>query len=274
MNDKITVYGGSGYIGNKFCQTYPENVEIMPRGLYKPFTNNIVYFISTTDNYNVLDNVHIDINTNLTYLMNVLEECKNKDINFTFISSWFVYGDTDLPAREDSSCKPKGFYSITKYAAEMLLESFCKTFNINYKIIRLGNVIGFNDDKSSKKKNALQFLINELKENKDIKLYNNGNFYRDYIDLRDVVDGIKYILDKLPNNEIYNLSSGIPYLFKDLIEYAKEKLNSTSKVGKMKPTDFHKIVQVQSMYLDISKIKKLGFNTKYKIYDTIDSMLL
>lgn len=274
MNDKITVYGGTGYIGTRFCKTYHDNVEIMPRGLYTPHTYKIVYFISTTDNYNVLDDVHVDIDTNLTYLMNVLNECKNKNINFTFISSWFVYGDTDLPAREDSICRPKGFYSITKYTAEMLLVSFCKTFNIKYKIIRLGNVIGFNDNTSSKKKNALQFLINELKEDRDIKLYNNGNFFRDYIDIRDVITGIKYISDKMPNNEIYNLSSGIPYLFKDLIIYAKKNLNSISNVGEMKPTDFHKIVQVESMYQDINKIKQFGFYNKYNIYDTIDSMLL
>jgi nucleoside-diphosphate-sugar epimerase len=273
MNTKVSVYGASGYIGKHFCNTYPDDVCIVDRGAYAPLSKKVLYFISTTDNYNVLNNVHIDIDTNLTHLMNVLNECKDKEIEFTFISSWFVYGETDLPARENSVCKPKGFYSITKYAAEMLLESFCKTFNIKYKIIRLGNVIGFSDSNSSKKKNALQFLINEMKENRDIKLYRNGNFYRDYIDVRDVVTGIKSVLDNGVQNETYNLASGVPHIFKDIIFYAKSKLGSTSNIGSMEPTDFHKIVQVESMYQDISKIKKIGFNTKYTIFDTIDSML-
>jgi nucleoside-diphosphate-sugar epimerase len=154
-------------------------------------------------------------------------ECKNKNIEFTFISSWFVYGETDLPATESSICKPKGFYSITKYAAELLLESYCKTFNIKYKIIRLGNVLGNSDGKISKKKNALQFLISEIKENKDINLYNNGNFYRDFIHVSDVAKGIKYVMERGNFNEIYNLGCGIPIVFKSIIDYAVEKTNST-----------------------------------------------
>jgi nucleoside-diphosphate-sugar epimerase len=273
MNDKISVYGGTGYIGKHFCNTYSEDVILLKRGEYSPLSKKIVYFISTTDNYNVLHDLHVDIDTNLSYLMNVLNECKNRDVEFTFISSWFVYGDTDLPANESSVCKPRGFYSITKYAAELLIESFCKTFNLNYKILRLGNVIGFSDNNSSKKKNALQFLINEMKENKDIKLYKEGIFYRDYIDVRDVVSGIKLAVERGINGNIYNLSSGIPSLFKDVIDYAKAKLNSTSNIGSMEPTDFHKIVQVESMYLDTSKMKSIGFKPKFTIYDTIDSML-
>jgi nucleoside-diphosphate-sugar epimerase len=152
--------------------------------------------------------------------MKVLENCKDKDITFNFVSSWFVYGDTDLPAKETSVCKPKGFYSITKYTAEMLIESFCKTFNIKYKIIRLGNVIGNNDGKVSKKKNALQYLLNELKLNNPINLYNNGNFYRDFISVSDVTDGLKFIIDNGLDKETYNLSNGDPILFSDIIYYA------------------------------------------------------
>ena len=68
----------------------------------------------------------IDIETNLSVMMEVLEKLKEKDFVFNFISSWFVYGDTKMPASETSICFPKGFYSITKKAAEDLLISFCE----------------------------------------------------------------------------------------------------------------------------------------------------
>jgi nucleoside-diphosphate-sugar epimerase len=206
--------------------------------------------------------------------MKVLDNCKGKDIEFTFISSWFVYGDTHLPARETSGCRPKGFYSITKLTAEQLLQSYCKTFNIKYKIVRLGNVIGKGDGKVSKKKNALQFLIDELKADRDINLYNNGEFYRDFVHVDDVVDGIKFVMDRGESGEIYNLGSARkPTLFKDIIAYAKQEIGSNSNIGTMEASDFHKIVQVESMYLDSSKLGSLGFFPSKGVYESIKELL-
>jgi len=273
MNNKISVFGGTGFIGSEFCKKYSENVIVLDRNEIEPKSKEVLYLISTVDNYNVLNNVTVDIETNLIHLMKVLENCKGKDITFNFVSSWFVYGDTDLPAKETSVCKPKGFYSITKYTAEMLIESFCKTFNIKYKIIRLGNVIGNNDGKVSKKKNALQYLLNELKLNNPINLYNNGNFYRDFISVSDVADGLKFIIDNGLDKETYNLSNGDPILFYDIIYYAFKQLNSTSEIGNMEATPLHKIVQVESMYIDTTKIKSLGFTPKDNIYQIIDRLI-
>jgi nucleoside-diphosphate-sugar epimerase len=130
----ISVFGGTGFIGSEFCNQFKNDSIIIDRDSYTPVSEKVLYLVSTVDNYNVLTDSKKDINTNLLHLMDVLDECKNKNIEFTFISSWFVYGETDLPATESSICKPKGFYSITKYAAELLLESYCKTFNIKYKM--------------------------------------------------------------------------------------------------------------------------------------------
>lgn len=271
----IQVFGGTGFIGSAFHRKFHNQSVVVPRKhLEVPENSKILYLISTVDNYNVLDNPFIDIETNLTYLMEVLNVNKDKNIDITFVSSWFVYGDTHLPARESSPCKPKGFYSITKLAAEQLLESYCKTFNIKYKIVRLGNVIGKGDGKASKKKNALQYLIDEMKADRDINLYNNGEFYRDFVHVDDVVDGLKFVIDKGENGEIYNLGSARkPTLFKDIIAYAKQELGSHSNIGNMEPSDFHKIVQVESMYLDSSKLGALGFFPSKGVYESIKEML-
>ena len=114
----ITVYGGNGFIGRSFCESIESN-KMDRNGICPPTgTKTVIYFISTIDNYNVLTNPYIDIETNLIHLIRVLESCKDRDIDFIFISSWFVYGEVDLPAKEDSYCNPKGFYSITKRTAE------------------------------------------------------------------------------------------------------------------------------------------------------------
>ena len=85
---------------------YPDLVVKQDRDDRVPKTNNILYMISTTDNYNVHANITLDVDTNLKVLCEVLEHCKKKNIVFNFISSWFVYGTVDLPATEDTPCNP------------------------------------------------------------------------------------------------------------------------------------------------------------------------
>lgn len=268
---EINVLGGYGFVGGRYCEMTP-NVIKNEKFDYKVKSDNVLYFISTVDNYNIFTDPYIDINTNLVTLIKTLETCKDKNIIFNFVSSWFVYGDVTLPAKEDSYCDPKGFYSITKRTAEQLLISYCETFNINYRILRLANVLGESDSKVSKKKNALQFLVNELKENNPINLYDGGNLYRDYIYVDDAVNAINLILENGQLNSIYNIGNGEFINFKEIITYAKTKLNSTSEINSIEIVNFHKKVQTKNMVLDISKIKSLGYIQKYSIYDIIDKL--
>lgn len=262
---------GYGFIGSEYASKYPCIVN--DRNDITIKSSEILYFISTVHNYHVFDDPYIDIETNLITLIRVLEQCKDKDVTFNFISSWFVYGDTEYPAKEDSYCSPKGFYSITKRTAEQLLISYCETFNIKYRILRLANVIGKSDSKVSKKKNALQYLIGELKLGNDISLYDNGEFIRDYIDVSDVCDAIRLIVTKGEINTIYNIGNEKPVLFKDIIEYARLKLNSQSQIINIEQTCLHKTVQVKSMWMNCEKIKKLGYAPKHDIYKSIDQLL-
>lgn len=270
MNN-ISVFGSSGFVGSRFCELYPNDIVRINKSDYTPKTNNILYLISTVDNYNIHNDLHIDIDTNLKVLMNVLENIpKNSDTVFNFVSSWFVYGqNNEIPFREDySHCNPTGFYSITKYCAEQLLISFCQTFNIKYRIFRLANVLGEGDMKISKKKNALQYLIKEITQNKDVELYYGGKVLRDYIYVDDVCSAIKHCIDTAPVNQIINIGNGEPFMFGDLIEKAIEYSNSTSKVIHIEPTQFHNIVQVRHSYLDNTKLRSYKFVPKYDI-DTI-----
>ena len=137
LNNKTSIYGSSGFIGSKFSSMYG-GYSIWREEDTPVSDTDVLYFISTTHNYHVFDDPYLDINTNLIKLISVLEEFKDgcKGKTFNFISSWFVYWDTDFQAREGSVCNPKGFYSITKQAAERMVASYCETFELNYKIFR------------------------------------------------------------------------------------------------------------------------------------------
>jgi nucleoside-diphosphate-sugar epimerase len=270
--NKISVFGGSGFIGKRFTELYPHSVVINAREDYEVKTNNVLYFISTIDNYNIHKDLFIDIDTNLTTLMKVLSSIDrtDKDFVFNFVSSWFVYGkNQNTPFREDDlGCNPTGFYSITKRCAEQMLISFCETFDIKYRIFRLANVVGEGDTKISKKKNALQFLIKEIVNNRDVELYYGGNVLRDYIYVDDVCNAISHYMEHGPVNQIVNIGSGKPYLFLNIIKSAITIAESESKIININPSHFHNVVQVKDSYLDTTKLKNSGYQCQYDI-DTI-----
>lgn len=269
--EPLTVLGGKGFVGSRYVTLTP-NCIVNERNDYQVKSRNILYFISTIDNYNIFTDPYLDIDTNLTTLIRVLTSIKEEDRPFTtfnFISSWFVYGDTEWPARESSPCNPKGFYSITKRAAEQLLISYCQTFGIHYRILRLANVAGSTDPKASKKKNAIVHMIKELKENRPIQLYENGNVYRDIIDIDDCVSAINLVLKYGTLNTVYNIGNGKPVLLGEFMKRARKILGSTSEIGSIDTPEFHKFVQVKSMYMNNDKLKELGYQPRYSLEETI-----
>jgi nucleoside-diphosphate-sugar epimerase len=268
----IQIFGGSGFVGSEFVKQNPGCI-VNARDDYRIKSDNILYMISTVTNYNVKTDPYIDIDTNLSILMKVLEQCKELDLTFNFVSSWFVYGETEMPATEQSNCYPNGFYSITKRCAEQLLISYCETFGIKYRILRLANVAGSGDKKASPQKNALQHMINELKAGRDVNVYDGGNLYRDYIHVSDAARAIKTIMDKGEVNTIYNVGNGKPLLFKDMIEYAKELIGGNGKLNPIEIPQFHKTVQVRSMWMLSDKLKSLGYEPKYDLEAIIEDMV-
>lgn len=265
---------GLGFVGGEYAKRFPVVVNL--RDNFEPQSNNILYFISTIHNYHVFTNPFLDIDTNLNLLVRTLENAKKiygSDFTFNFISSWFVYGNTEMPAKENSPCNPKGFYSITKKTAEDLLISYCNTFKIRYRILRLANVLGINDNKVSAQKNALQYIIKQLQNNQLVELYDNGDFYRDYIDVDDAVTAINLVITEGELDNIYNISNGRPTKFKHLVDYVANKMGSYSQIIPIQQRDFHRVVQVKTMYLDNEKIQKLGYMPKYSIYQTLDKLI-
>ena len=275
---KIQVFGGSGFVGSEFTKQNPGCI-VNARDDYSVKEKNILYMISTVTNYHVKTNPYIDIDTNLTTLMKVLEQIKNNMLQaedgyvLNFISSWFVYGETEMPAHEESNCYPNGFYSITKRCAEQLLISYCETFGIKYRILRLANVAGAGDKKASPQKNALQHMINELKAGRDVNVYDGGNLYRDYIHVSDVARAIKLIMETGEVNTTYNVGNGQPLLFKDMIEYAKELIGGEGRLVPIEIPQFHRTVQVRSMWMLSDKLKSLGYTPNYNMKAIIEDMV-
>ena len=270
--DKLSIFGGSGFIGRNYISIYPDNT-IIGRENNAPADNDVLYLISTTHNYHVFSDVHLDINTNLNKLMDVLPNVKG---TFNFASSWFVYGDGyNAPkhgaASESSPCNPKGFYSITKKCAEDLVESYCRTHDKQYRIMRLCNVIG-GDGGAGKKKNALEYMIGRLKNNEPIEIYRGDN-YRNYLHVSDVCRAMQLVMEKGAKSCIYNIGSTKSVRLIDIVNWVIKKTNSKSVVTIIDPPKFHKIVQAENFFMDCTQLENLGFVQKYDTLQAVETLL-
>lgn len=272
--NKISLFGGHGYIGSEFYRQCEKESVLQDKFDYVPKTSNAINFISTVHNYNVYDKPYLDIDTNLTTLLTILENGRKrygKNFEITHISSWFVYGSqASFPVKETAPCKPKGFYSITKLASEQLLASYCETYDLKYRILRLPNVIGKDDAGAGRKKNALQYMIDTLCADGTVQLY-DAPIYRDYMDVRDVARAIKLSLSSA-SGEIINLGSGNTHKVWDLVHFAKS-IAGRGKIEYIEVPDFHKKVQTDKMWLDNTKITNLGFRPFFIVQDTITDMI-
>lgn len=267
---------GKGFVGNRFSQLYACIVN--ERNNFVPNLKNVTdifYTIGAISNYNVLTNPYLDIETNLLLLIKTLENFKkdprSKDVVFNFASTYFVYGRNTLPLTENLLCDPTGFYSITKRTAEQLLISYCQTFDLKYRILRFSNILGVEDQKTSLKKNAVTQIIKLMKYDQTIDLYANGKHVRDFMHLDDACKAVKIIMENGEVNEIYNIGSGKPCNIKMIIDHVLT-LGSKSVINNIEVPKFHKIVQTEELWLDISKIKNLGFIHEYTVEDIIEEI--
>jgi nucleoside-diphosphate-sugar epimerase len=273
IDDQVTVFGSSGFIGSYFSKD--KNCCNQPRDDLVPATNNICWLISTLSNYNVFDDLLIDIETNQVLLMKMLKNARDKfgeDFCVNYVSTWFVYGLGETnPVKETANCNPSGFYSITKLAAEQLLKSYCATFGIKYRIMRLANVLGVGDKGTSYKKKAVQFMISELRAGNKVKLYKDVSI-RDFIDVRDCVRAMEMVIDVGDWNTIYNVGNGEGIAVNSLV-YQAQKLAGCGDIYEVEVPTFHKKVQTKEFWMDTTKLKSLGYRQKYTLEDTLKWMI-
>ena len=88
MNN-LSIFGGHGFILGRYAEMFGGYVE--GRNYVVPKYSDILYGISTVDNYNVYSDPQLDIKTNLVHFMDVLEEAKKKfNIATTFQSNVYL----------------------------------------------------------------------------------------------------------------------------------------------------------------------------------------
>ena len=241
MNNKVIVFGGSGFLGSHVADSLSdkgfdvtifdikespylqENQKMIVGDILDPQQlddsikgNNIIYnFAGIADidechrrpidtiKYNILGNGHI------------LESAvRNKVKKYLFASSAYVYSSSG------------SFYRISKQASELFIESYAENNNMDYIILRYGSLYG---DRADNRNSLHRMLENAIREGK-IDYHGDGSETREYIHVKDAADlSVEALSDKY-NGQILMLTGTKSIKYGDLLEMIKEMLRNKVEI--------------------------------------------
>ena len=208
-----------------------------------------------------IHNPDVYFDSNLKGFFNILKIAQENSIkHFIFASTSSVYGlKKKYPISEkETSDKPLSFYAATKKCNEVLAFSFSNIYNLPCTGLRFFTVYG----PYGRPDMALFKWTKAMLENSPIKLYNNGNHFRDFTYIDDVTNYISRIVIKKPKLEIpyqiFNIGNSKPYKITKMIEYLKFFLKNKDPKIKLEP------MQIGDVYKTHSDSKKIMKYTKNK----------
>ena len=207
------------------------------------------------------------INSNIIGFINILEACRIYHSKLIFASSSSVYGLNHIfPFSEnDNVDRPVSLYAATKKSNELMAHAYSKLYDIHCIGLRFFTVYG-----PYGRPDMSPFLFaKEIVNNGKIKVFNNGDMYRDFTFIDDVVNGIINIVygnekknrDGLYYN-VYNIGYGRPV---NLMDFIRELENN---FGKEVDREYLPMQQ-GDVYLTYANTKKLESDYHYKPHVSI-----
>ena len=162
---------------------------------------------------------------------------------------------TLLPTTEDSEIKPASLYAYTKFAQEMMLRTMCPAMGIDYTILRFQNVYGVGQSLKNPYTGILSVFSTLMLENKPVNIFEDGLESRDFVNVKDIADGVIACLENdKSNSETINLGSGINTSVIDIAEILKKHYNSHSEI---RVTGDFRIGDIAHNKADISKAQSI-----------------
>ncbi|MCK4959557.1 MAG: dTDP-glucose 4,6-dehydratase [Planctomycetes bacterium] len=239
----ILVTGGAGFIGSNFVRmvlaehadcvvvnldklTYAGNLEnladvmdnpnhkfvkgdICDAGLVEKLIDDnkvdaIVNFAAESHVDRSLVEPGIFIDTNVTGTLTLLKIALERKLErFVQISTDEVYGSlgTEGMFTEDTPISPNSPYSASKAAADHLVKAFGHSWDLRYNITRCSNNYG----EYQFPEKMIPLMINNALNDKDLPVYGDGLYVRDWLYVYDHCTAIWKVLTEAKPGEIYNI---------------------------------------------------------------------
>lgn len=189
---------------------------------------------------------------NVTGTQNILEFAKRKNVSqFILASSSSVYGtNINVPWNEEEKLFPISPYASSKLSDEMLGHVYAHLYGIRFIALRFFTVYGPRQRPDLAIHKFFDNILNDL----PITLFGNGDSFRDYTFIDDIVKGIESaIVYDVSGYEIINIGCGNPVTLIKLINTIEHICGKKAIIDRhpMQPGD------VAGTFANISKAEKL-----------------
>lgn len=215
-----------------------------------------------------IDNPQAYIESNVIGFFNILEACRNNPVeHLLYASSSSVYGNQQKTpfSTEDDVSKPISLYAATKKSNELMAYTYSHLYSIPSTGLRFFTVYG----PYGRPDMAYFSFTQKIMKGEKIKIFNNGDMYRDFTYIDDIVKGIENMLSNPPEADengdratVYNIGNNSPEKLMYFIETLENALGKKAEKEflPMQPGD------VYQTYADVTPlIEKFGFKPSTSI---------
>lgn len=168
----------------------------------------------------------------------------------------------------ETHANPPNAYAISKYSQELMTIAFGRRYSIPSVALRYSIVQGPRQSFYNAYSGACRIFNLHYFFDKAPTLYEDGLQKRDFVNIHDVVDANVLVLqDSRADYEVFCVGSGKPYTVKEFADVVAEVHNKKNIKPKI-PGEF-RVGDTRNTCSDISKLKKLGWEPKRTIKDSV-----
>lgn len=217
-----------------------------------------------------IDNPQAYMESNIIGFFNILEACRHNPVeHLLYASSSSVYGNQQKTpfSTDDDVSKPISLYAATKKSNELMAYTYSHLYGIPSTGLRFFTVYG----PFGRPDMAYFGFTDKIMKGETIKIFNNGDMYRDFTYIDDIVKGIENMLCNPPEPDengdmatVYNIGNNSPEKLMYFIETLEKALGKTAvkEFLPMQPGD------VYQTYADVTPlVEKFGFKPSTSIED-------
>jgi UDP-glucuronate 4-epimerase len=196
--------------------------------------------------------------------LGLLEACRANGVKrFIFASSSSVYGNAEVPFREENAdLQPISFYGATKLLGEHYVRIYSRLHGLHATSLRFFTAYG----PRQRPDMAIHAFTAAVLQGREIPMFGDGSTERDYTFVSDIVQGVLGAVDHDEPYAVYNLGESRTIALKRLIELIGENAGRKPLV-KMLP---EQPGDVKRTCASIDRARRgLGYDPKVPIEDGI-----
>ncbi|MBP9187057.1 MAG: NAD-dependent epimerase/dehydratase family protein [Bacteroidia bacterium] len=232
----------------------------------------LIHLAAETGISGSLNNPQIYFDTNVAATFNVLEQCRKNGVKYLiYASSSSVYSpNQELMAEDSDTSNQLSFYGTTKKMSEVMIENYCKQFGITAIGLRFFTVYG----SFTRPDMAAYKFMKAIKNKQPITLYNNGNVFRDFTHVSDIIKPIDLLIDKiktepLGTHKIFNIGNGSPISIQHYAQLIADNIGEKLLVN-YEPLPANELPSTHSSTQELEQY--IGYKPSCKIEDGVKEM--